>query len=101
MKNHKGFTLIELLIVVSIIGIIVAVAYPAFQKFMNPQGQYTTAPVSSGESSSATSVVNTSNEKPRVRSLGISDGVEVHIMEYDGAVYLIINGKGIVRHAPR
>lgn len=35
MKKNKGFTLIELMVVVAIIGIISAVAYPSYNKYMN------------------------------------------------------------------
>ena len=39
MKNNDGFTLVELMIVVAIIGVMSAIAYPSYTSYMNKSGR--------------------------------------------------------------
>lgn len=39
MKTHNGFTLVELMIVVAIIGVLSAIAYPSYTSYMKKSGR--------------------------------------------------------------
>lgn len=64
LKNQKGFTLIELMIVVAIIGILAAIAIPAYQDYT------IRAKVSEG-------IVMASEAKTAIAELAASDGILV------------------------
>jgi len=65
MKHQKGFTLIELMIVVAVIGILAAVAYPAYQDYVIRSKR--------GDAMNALAAVRIAQEKYRANNTSFAD----------------------------
>ena len=67
MKHQKGFSLIELMIVVAVIGILAAVAYPAYQDYVIRSKR--------GDAMNALAAVRIAQEKYRANSTAFTSSL--------------------------
>ncbi|GLU37585.1 pilin [Pseudomonas sp. NBRC 100443] len=91
MKAQKGFTLIELMIVVAIIGILAAIALPAYQDYTKRSHVTEGLSLASGAKTAITEYYSTKGEWPAsnasagVASSGSITGNAVSSVEVDGS----------------
>ncbi len=78
MKNQKGFTLIELMIVVAIVGILAAIAIPAYKDYTIRAKVSECAATLGACKTSVTEYFNTLNVHPDLASSGCSATVSQH-----------------------
>lgn len=97
--REKGFTLIELMIVVAVIGIIVAIAVPQIQKYMNRDKATIEFQQPSSVGAAAPYTVKAVGPSPfKIVAKGMVDNQEVTVFMYEGRYFLITYSGAIVQY---
>ncbi|WP_151671312.1 pilin [Nitrincola schmidtii] len=98
MKRQQGFTLIELMIVVAIIGILAAIALPAYQDYTNRAKASEIVLAASSARTCVTEIVQSTGSTLNVNTCGSAvdtqfvEGIGVQVL--DSRVVILAQGQG-------